>query len=415
MANISRDIYNKATRQDGVIFQQQKPLLDAELNLLQDILNNKQIDLAEEVVGTNYHGDSFKVYASASNNEIKVKKGIFIHKGCPLELLDDITITGFTTPVGSRSDTVFIEWYIAEVNSVEDPSIIDSNIGYETAVQNRIKLAVKVSEGSAFPLPVSNRNYIQIATLNRTAGNSLITSAMIADDRDKSVYSFIISGYEVQVDSGLNFKVTAGGAFVGDQEFFIDSTAPSVAATPSATGYAFINAAGGVEYSSSEPTSFHVLLATLITDVADITTIIDNRKFIPIAWNYKYGDGDSGETGYPSLFEVYKAGEALNKYDVVYISGASTVRKASASGNVPAIGICPQNIASGQIENVLIFGQISNSSWSWTANSIIYLDTVLGQLTQTPPTLTGTYTQRVGIAVTATTILFKPDLFTIKN
>ena len=77
MADIVKDTLDKNKRQDKVIFQQKKPLLNYELNLAQDILSNKINDLQKMSISNNYIGDSFKVIPNAVVNEVKIKKGIF--------------------------------------------------------------------------------------------------------------------------------------------------------------------------------------------------------------------------------------------------------------------------------------------------------------------------------------------------
>ena len=61
MGDIVRDSYDKSLGQKKVVFQQQKPLLNYELNLAQDLLNNHNIDLTKFSLGNNYYGESFLV------------------------------------------------------------------------------------------------------------------------------------------------------------------------------------------------------------------------------------------------------------------------------------------------------------------------------------------------------------------
>jgi len=418
MADIVRDIYDPTLRQDKVIFQQKKPLLNYELNLAQDILKNRGIDLTQLSISNNYTGDALQVYASNLNNEIWIRQGTFYHLGRPIQLSEDIRYTGLNTPLVNRTDTVFVEWYVEEIGATQDPTIVDPVLGFETARQDRLNVTIVIAEGSDIPTPSAGSNFFTIAKLKRIAGNALITSAMIEDDRDKVVYNFVVWGCLVGDGGGLNASISEGDLFVGDTEFFIESTTPLVSLAPSATSYVYVEKVSGyVQANTTEPLDFHVLLAMVVTDASSITSITDKRPFRPIAWNYKYSDADRGDTGYPSITEKFKAGENLLEYDVVYISGSRTVSRASAlsSGHLPCIGISPQNFTSGQIDNIVIFGQIKNRAWSWTVGGDVFLDVNVGMLTQTAPISPDTYVQRIGVAVSSDILFFNPDRIYIQN
>jgi len=148
MAKIARDTYDRCKRQSKIIFQETKPLLNYELNLAQDILNEKSIDTSKYGLGNNYVGDSFSVYPSTMNNEIFIKKGIFYHNGYPIELTEDVRINALSTPSSDRIDSIYAEWYISEINGTDDPSIVDSTLGFETTVQERIILEIKIRENA---------------------------------------------------------------------------------------------------------------------------------------------------------------------------------------------------------------------------------------------------------------------------
>lgn len=418
MADIVKDLYDKNLKQDKVLFQQKKPILNYEINLAQDILKNRNIDLAYLGLGNNFSGDAFKVYEASTPNEIKITKGTFYHLGRPIQITQDITVTGLTTPfTGDRTDTVFVEWYVEEIDATKDPSIVESGIGFETARQERLNVTVKVTENSTTPNPTSGRNYFTLAKLNRLNSVPNITTSMIEDERDRTVYNFVIEGCGISDAGGLNFDIGEGDVFVGDVEYYVESTTPQGTASGSSTGYSYVDSNGVVMYDTSLPTDYHVPLAKIITDSTSITEIEDLRKFRPIAWDYKYGTSGEGETGFPSIVMKYEAGENISKYEVVYISGDEIVSKAAASdiNKLPAIGIAPQSFSSGQKDNIVVYGEISNSAWSWTAGDNLFLDTTSGQITNTAPTTANTFVHRIGIAISSDTIFINPDVTYIKN
>lgn len=59
-------------------------------------------------------------------------------------------------------------------------------------------------------------------------------------------------------------------------------------------------------------------------------------------------------------------------------------------------------------KKVLLEGQICNTSWDWSAGPI-YISTTTGGLTQTAPSGTGDQVQKIGFALSADTIYFRPD------
>ena len=550
MADISRDTFDRGKRQGKLVFQEKKPLLNYELNTLQDILNEKSIDISRYGLGDNYVGDSFSVYPSAMSNEVFIRKGIFYHKGYPVELIEDVRLNGLSTPGSNRIDSVYAEWYIDEVDGTDDPSTVDSNLGFETTVQERIILEIKIREnaedanitdpgivsdinpnpitetitfnnsnktislsplsGNVFPdwlifnfptgvtfttsdpfnagpftintsSPLLNkktlvvnevlndtpphntdkkitfydsnsskswianrRNFFKIANLNRLMSNASITSAMIEDVRDKTVYNYVIDGCSIEQVTSQSVKLNPGRVLVGDVEQFIEngtenldfSSHPPVSGTPPVIGqltdnainFVFINKAGNFECSPTEPLEYHTLLAEVYTYSGTIYSIIDRRNFVPFAWKTKYSsDGGTGETGLPTLTHQYRASEDVGAYEAVAISfgtqkdivkaTAFDILSATTNPNkLPVIGITGQPIRLGQTDNVITFGEIKNTSWNFTnIGGGVYLDVAYGQITQTPPSTLGTFVQRIGVAVASDILFVNPEVVYIKN
>lgn len=148
MAEISRDTFDRSKRQNKVVFQEKKPLLNYELNLAQDILNERSIDTFKTGFGNNFVGDTFVVYPSSLPNEVYIKKGISYHNGYKIELTEDLRINTLSTPSSDRVDTIYVEWYLDEIDGTDDPSIKDSNLGFETSVQERIGFDIKLKENA---------------------------------------------------------------------------------------------------------------------------------------------------------------------------------------------------------------------------------------------------------------------------
>lgn len=88
-------------------------------------------------------------------------------------------------------------------------------------------------------------------------------------------------------------------------------------------------------------------------------------------------------------------------------SGALVLADADALSTMP--GFCLALAAGTGAVDVLLDGFITNSAWTWTPRGILYASTTAGAMTQTAPSGYQDQVQVVGIAITATTIFFKPD------
>jgi len=561
MADISRDIFDRSKRQSKVVFQEKKPLLNYELNLFQDLLSEKNKDISKYGLGNNYVGEGFIVYPSTMDNEVYVKKGLFYHNGYPIELTEDIRINGLSTPSSDRIDSVYAEWYIDEIDGTDDPSIVDSNLGFETSVQERIVLEIKIREnaedtnnvdpaistdinpdpvtetitfndadksitldplsGNVFPdwllhnfptgvtfttsdpqnpgpftinhasplltkkklivneslndtppyntvnkltlydsdsektCVIRGRNFFKIANLNRVGLDADVTTSMIEDVRDKTVFNYIIGGCGVEQVTSQSIKVNLGRLFVGDIEHFIEegtenftinldnhpvippSTEPSppIPGVPPAYGilrdntlnFLFINKVGNFECSQIVPVEYHALLAEVYTVGGVIHSIIDKRSFVPFSWKNKYGGGGTGETGFPTILHQFKAVDSdIGAYtavtikegtskDIVPANVVDLLSSTTKPNRLPVIGITGQPIALGHIDNVITFGEIRVSGNPFTEiGKAVYL-VGLGQLTQTPPSTVGTFVQRIGVAMAADILFVNPDTTYIKN
>jgi hypothetical protein len=83
---------------------------------------------------------------------------------------------------------------------------------------------------------------------------------------------------------------------------------------------------------------------------------------------------------------------------------------AASSGTMPCLAM---SVESGTgLKTVLWQGVVKKSGWVWNTGDVIYVSTTTGELTQTPPTDPGSWTQPVGVAIgndtTTDTIRFIP-------
>jgi hypothetical protein len=126
------------------------------------------------------------------------------------------------------------------------------------------------------------------------------------------------------------------------------------------------------------------------------------------------GDSSGSKVAHESLYGA--TGVAFAAGEVVYKTGTSvTVDKARANSSttMPALYMVYQSSAANGIINLLREGFISNSSWSWTPGDLLYVSAdTAGAITDTPPATPTNIIQIIGVAVSATCIDFRPQLYT---
>ncbi len=107
---------------------------------------------------------------------------------------------------------------------------------------------------------------------------------------------------------------------------------------------------------------------------------------------------------------VAPASENLVAGDFVHLhnnGGALNVRKADATTNAkPANGFVLANVTSAANATVYLLSQTNTARSGLTIGSEYYLSTTAGGVTTTAPSATGNIVQRLGVAVSATAIVF---------
>ena len=107
------------------------------------------------------------------------------------------------------------------------------------------------------------------------------------------------------------------------------------------------------------------------------------------------------------------AGTALIIGQAVYVGGDGKMEKAKADGaaTMPTIALATGTIDENASGEFLMQGYFRDNTWNWTPGKLLYVskDTA-GALTETQPAAGGEQVQRIGIAMTADILYFKPDL-----
>lgn len=120
--------------------------------------------------------------------------------------------------------------------------------------------------------------------------------------------------------------------------------------------------------------------------------------------------------GTQSIFDTGTVGESVAFGDLLYLKsdGKWWMADADAASYMPALRVALDNISTNGTCPMLAMGRVRNDTWNWTPGGILYASTSGGLMTQTPPSGTADIVQIVGIALSATVILFAPEADTLE-
>jgi hypothetical protein len=200
MGNFSRDTYKPAQGYAAVRLQQGVPLVDADWNEQADIARNELYGGLTACAGTVAARGGLQVLGTGPN-DLAVTSGQAVVGGRPVSIAtprvyatqryrDQALATkdgvvrppDLTTPGAPRTDIVFLDVFEREVNSVEDPFLVNPAIGIETSVRTKREIVVRVAEGSStLPAPPAGHQLLPLALLRRTAGAAVIDPTTIQD------------------------------------------------------------------------------------------------------------------------------------------------------------------------------------------------------------------------------------------
>jgi hypothetical protein len=107
-----------------------------------------------------------------------------------------------------------------------------------------------------------------------------------------------------------------------------------------------------------------------------------------------------------------QAGEGIGRYDVLYLDGEFVkIAQGNAQATHPGMGMSfAASALSGERIDVLIKGVVSNGGWNFASNDVLFLSSLSGGLmTNTVPTASGSWIQRMGESRTPNSIYFQPE------
>ncbi len=185
----------------GVRMQQAVPVLDADWNLLEDLRRYEFETVGSWFIGDGVPAgnDGFSVFAIATANDFGIRNGLIIISGKLTQNFDDTSyttqpnfgarvtppVTSLTTPPADKSFIAYLDVWEHEIDSQQDPALIDSRIGVETAVRLMRDWVVRVARiPEDIPLtPPAGHFFLHLAQINRQGANGNITVSMIQDLR----------------------------------------------------------------------------------------------------------------------------------------------------------------------------------------------------------------------------------------
>src|SRR4030095_14944098 len=177
----------------GVYIEQGVPVLDRDLNLLQDIIATTVRSVFSRFIGdgVTVGSSGFAIQAIPANNDFRILAGSVMVNGVDAFNAADLTyssqagVPALTTPTAARNDTVYLDVSLTEVTGAQDAELLNNgDVGLQTSVRQRVVWVVRCSEGAPPPpSPAPGHTHFPLARLARTAGAAQIQAGMIADLR----------------------------------------------------------------------------------------------------------------------------------------------------------------------------------------------------------------------------------------
>jgi uncharacterized protein YjbI with pentapeptide repeats len=120
---------------------------------------------------------------------------------------------------------------------------------------------------------------------------------------------------------------------------------------------------------------------------------------------------------YSGISVTLTAGVTLAQWDAGYMATTSKIELADADaiGTAGAIALATAAMNANAQGNFLLNGIVRNDAWTWTVGGLIYLSTTPGGMTQTAPSATDDVVQVLGVALTADSMYWNPQLVQVEH
>ena len=207
MGNFSRTpldvlLTNRGKRYVGLHIEQGVPVLDRDLNLLNDLISSAVREIVSKYIGDGMAvgREGFAIQEIPADNDFVIRTGAARPGTCLLGGIEvsidaDIHYSGLddlpplTTPAAThpdpRTDIVFLDVWLREVDGGEDPDLLNSaDVGIQTSVRQAPAWMVRVAEGVPAPEPQPGHAHYPLAQLVRPRHEAEIRADMITDLRE---------------------------------------------------------------------------------------------------------------------------------------------------------------------------------------------------------------------------------------
>ena len=185
----------------GLHLEQGVPVLDRDLNLLNDLISSMVRRIVSRYIGNGVAaGDAgFAVRAIPADNDFRIAAegpgggvclvgGIEIFLGADMNYSDQAGMPTLSTPGATqpdpRVDAVYLDVWLEEVDGAEDGDLLNpDDVGIQTSVRQRPAWRVRVAEGLPVPAPLPGHTHYPVARFTRPRNEAEIRADMITDDR----------------------------------------------------------------------------------------------------------------------------------------------------------------------------------------------------------------------------------------
>jgi hypothetical protein len=100
---------------------------------------------------------------------------------------------------------------------------------------------------------------------------------------------------------------------------------------------------------------------------------------------------------------------SATQFSVYYWTSSSTWAFTNANSSTTSSGFLGMAVGTAFNNGMLLRGYIYNSSWNWTAGSILYLNVSSGTISSAQPAGSGNIVRVIGYAINADLIYFNPS------
>jgi hypothetical protein len=190
----------------GLHIEQGVPVLDRDLNLLQDLVTAGIRELFTRYVGSGVaagtdgfgiqaqpagsNTQDFLITAPATGSGFILVDGLEVTIAATVNYTSQPNVPSLTTPQPTqpdpRLDTVYLDVFLVEVDGTADPALTNSqDVGMETSVRIKPGWQVLVAEGVPVPTAPPGHAYCPLAGLSRPRGVATIDQTILTDLRQR--------------------------------------------------------------------------------------------------------------------------------------------------------------------------------------------------------------------------------------